>query len=117
MGRATNLRLRSSLPIETADTIGWQLTYDFSDMSALSLDLLPQIPGARGFIAAKGDTKSTRIVVTLEPIAGGLERYTFRFSRFEMDPSAEPPASWAAGPTDDMAALKKLMQDRGSHSR
>jgi len=110
MGAATNLRLRSSRPIETPDTIGWQLTYDFSDMSALGLDLLPQIPGARGFIAAKGDTASTRIAVTLAPIAAGLERYAFRFPRFEMDPSAEPPASWASGSADEMAALKKLMQ-------
>lgn len=110
LGSATNLRLRSSLPIETADSIGWQLTYDLSDMNALGLDLLPQIPGARGFIAVKGDTASTRIAVSLEPIAGGLERYTFRFPRFEMDPTAEPPASWAAGPPDEMAALKKLMQ-------
>jgi len=110
LGRATNLRLRSSTPIETADTIGWQLTYDFTDMSALSLDLLPQIPGARGFIAAKGDTTSTRIAVTLEPIAGGLERYTFRFPKFGMDPAAEPPASWATGPADEMAALKTLMR-------
>ena len=110
MGVATNFRLRSSRPLETADTIGWQLIYDFSDMGALSLDLLPQIPGARGFIAAKGDTISTRIQVTLEPIAGGLERYTFRFPRFDMDPSAEPPASWAAGSPDEMATLKKLME-------
>ncbi len=47
--------------------------------------------------------------MTLEPIAGGLERYTFRFPQFGMDPSAEPPASWATGPADEMAALKKLM--------
>src|SRR5262245_25717516 len=93
--QATNFRLRSSRPIETADSTGWQLIYDFSEISTLSLDLLPQIPGARGFIAAKGDMISTRVMVTIEPIAEGLERYTFRFPKFEMDPSAEPPASWA----------------------
>src|SRR5262245_43292413 len=55
MKQTTNLRLRSSRPIETADTTGWQLIYDFSDMSALSLDLFPEIPGGHGFLAAKGD--------------------------------------------------------------
>ncbi len=110
MRQAAKFRLRSSQPIETADTTGWQLIYDFSDMSALSLDLLPQIPGARGFIAAKGDMTSTNVAVTLEPISGGLERYTFHFPKFAMDPGAEPPASWAAGSADEMAALRKLMQ-------
>jgi len=111
MRQTTNLRLRSSRPIETAETTGWQLIYDFSDMSALSLDLFPEIPGGHGFLAAKGDSFfSTRIAVTLEAIAGGLERYTFRFPGFAMDPSAEPPASWATGSADEMAALKKLMQ-------
>ena len=29
------------------------MTYDFDDISALNLDLLPQIPGAHGFVAGR----------------------------------------------------------------
>ena len=106
-----NLRVRSSRRVNTADTTGWALTYDFDDVTAVDLDLMPQMPGLQGFyrVAAKEAGASTRFKVTLEPIAGGLERLTMHFPRFAMDPSAEPPASWASGSPAEMTALRNVM--------
>ena len=100
-----NLRLRSARPINTAETTGLAVTYDFDDVTALELDVVPHMPGTQGFygIAAK-DNASTRLEANLEPIAGNLERLTISFPRFAMDPSAEPPAQWASGSAAEMAA-------------
>lgn len=107
-----NLRVRSTRPLNTADTTGWALTYDVDDVTAMDLDLMPQMPGMHGFygIAAKDASASTRLKVTLEPIADGLERLTIHFPRFAMDPSAEPPASWVSGSAAEMAALRNVMK-------
>jgi len=106
-----NLRVRSATALNTADTTGWALIYDFDDVTAMDLDLMPQMPGLQGFygVAAKDAGASTRLKATLEPIAGGLERLTIHFPRFPMDPSAEPPASWASGSPLEMTALRNVM--------
>ena len=107
----TNLRLRSSRAIDTASSTGWVMTYDFDDISALNLDLLPQVPGAHGFVPAAKDTDAATIVrTTLDPLPDGLERLTFRFPNFAVDPSAEPPASWATGSSAEMSSFRKLME-------
>ena len=106
-----NLRVRSTRPLNTADTTGWALIYDVDDVTAMDLDLMPQMPGMRGFYGmAVKDAASTRLKVTLEPIADGLERLTIHFPRFAMDPSAEPPASWASGSAAEMSALRNVMK-------
>jgi hypothetical protein len=116
LGAATllgrNLRVRSARRLNTAETTGWALTYDFDDVTTLDLDLMPQMPGMHGFygIAAKDASASTRLKVTLEPIADALERLTIRFPPFAMDPSTEPPSSWVSGSTAEMAALRDVMK-------
>src|SRR6187549_776527 len=109
-----NLRLRSTRPINTGETIGWAVTYDFDDVTGMRLDLLPQIPGLQGFygIAAKDAGASTRLTTTLEPIDERLQRLTFQFPRFAMDPAGEPPSAWASGSPREMLEFRKLL--RGS---
>lgn len=106
-----NLRVRSVTPVNTGETTGLAVTYDFDDVTALDLDLMPHTPGGRGFygIAAQGPG-STRLTMTLEPIPDGLERLSIQFPRFAMDPSAEPPASWASGSAAEMAAFRNVMK-------
>jgi hypothetical protein len=106
------VRLLSAKPIKTAETDGWMLTYEFDDVRALDVDLIPLMPGMQGFygIAAKERGASTRVRMSLDAIAGGMERLSIRFPRFDMDPGAEPPASWASGTPDDMAALRDVMR-------
>jgi hypothetical protein len=109
-----DVRLLSAHPIKTAETAGWMLRYEFDDVTTLEVDLIPLMPGMRGFygVAAKDRRASTRLRMSLDAIAGGMERLSIRFPRFEMDPAAEPPASWASGTPEDMAALRGVM--RGS---
>jgi hypothetical protein len=106
-----NLRVRTVSPVTTADTTGLAVTYDFDDVTAIDLDLMPHMPGGQGFygIAAQGPA-STRLTMTLEPMPDGLERLTIQFPRFAMDPSAEPPASWATGTVAEMAAFRNVMK-------
>ena len=107
-----NLRLRSSESATTGETTERRLSFDIDDVSALELNLVPEIPGVSGFyvVAAKDGQGSTRLTTALEPLADGLERFTFRFPNFAMDPSAEPPASWATGSDAEMASFKNLMR-------
>ena len=104
--------LVSAKPIKTAETSGWALTYEFEDVTTLDIDLMPLMPGMRGFygIAAKSTGATTRLRATLETIPDGMERLTVRFPRFDMDTAAEPPASWASGTPDEMAALRNVMK-------
>ena len=106
-----NLRIRSTRVLNTPDTTGGALTYDFDDVTGMDLDLMPQVPGLQGLyrVAATDAGASTRLKATLEPIAGGLLRLTIHFPRFAMDPSAEPPASWASGSPAEMTALRNVM--------
>ena len=110
-----DVRLVSAKPLKTAETIGWALTYEFEDVTALDIDLMPLMPlmpGMRGFygIAAKNTGATTRLRATLETIPDGMERLTVHFPRFDMDTAAEPPASWASGTPDEMAALRHVMK-------
>jgi WD40 repeat protein len=107
-----DVRLVSAKPIKTVETIGWALTYEFEDVTTLDLDLMPLMPGMRGFygIAAKNTGATTRLRTSLETIPDGMERLTVRFPRFDMDTAAEPPASWASGTPDEMAALRNVMK-------
>ena len=106
-----NLRLHSAKPVNTGDNTGWIITYDFDDVTAIDLDLMPHMPAGQGFYGfAAAGSGSTRLDVTLEAIPDGLERLTIRFPRFAMDPSAEPPASWASGSAAEMAAFRNVMK-------
>ena len=106
-----NLRIHSAKPVNTGDNTGWTITYDFDDVTAIDLDLMPRMPGGQGFYGfAAAGSGSTRLDVTLEPIPDGLERLTIHFPRFPMDPLTEPPASWASGSVAEMAALRNVMK-------
>jgi len=109
-----NLRVRATRPINTADTTGWAITYDFDDVTGLRLQLLPQIPGLQGFygIATKDPAASTRLTTMLEPLDERLQRLTFQFPRFAMDPAGEPPSAWASGSPTEMLQFRNLL--RGS---
>jgi len=109
-----NLRLRATRPINTDDRAGWALTYDFDDVTGLRLQLMPQLPGLQSFyrVAAKDPASSTTLSSMLAPLNETLQRLTFQFPRFAMDPSAEPPAAWASGSAQEMAEFRKLV--RGS---
>ena len=87
-----NLRLRATRPINTADTTGWAITYDFDDVTGLRLQLLPQIPGLQGFygIATKDPTASTRLTTMLEPL--DVENPSTRISGQQNQPAPPPPA-------------------------
>jgi hypothetical protein len=102
------VRLRSARSLNTGDTRGWKAMYDFDNARLLGVDLLPQIGGMAGLygIAAVDNTASTRLRMTLEPVADGLERLTVRFPRFAMDPSAEPLSASVSGSPAEMAALR-----------
>jgi hypothetical protein len=110
------VRLRSVRPLNTADTLGWKALYDFDHVEQIGVDLLPGMPGIPGFyhIAAADTTASTRLRMTLEPVAGGLERLTVRFPRFAMDPAAEPLSASASGSPAEMAGLRGVL--RGSRT-
>jgi hypothetical protein len=106
-----NLRLHSAKPVNAGDNTGWTITYDFDDVTAIDLDLMPRMPRGQGFYGfAAAGSGSTTLDVTLEPITDGLERLTIKFPRFAMDTSAEPPASWASGSAAEMAALRNVMK-------
>jgi hypothetical protein len=109
-----SVRMRSTRPLNTAETIGWKTIYDFDDVTSLGVDLMPVTPGLRSFysLAAAERRATTRLQMSVEPIADGIERLTVHFPRFAMDPSAEPPAAAVSGPAADMAALRNLL--RGS---
>lgn len=104
------LRLRSSKPVSTRGATGWTMIYEFDDVEMLGVDVLPVVPGTRAFygIAAKSVVANTRLRTSLDATPDGMERLTVRFPRFEMDPTAEPPASWATGTPEEMAALRKV---------
>jgi hypothetical protein len=104
------LRPTSVRPLKAVDAVGSIVSYEFDDVTALNLDLLPRVQG-RGFwgISSNDPAASTNLRLSLEPIADGLERLTVRFPRFAMDPSAEPPSAWASGSAAEMAALKSIL--------
>ena len=105
-GRAA--RLRSARAVKTADTAGWVVTYDFDDVADVEVELVPAMPGMSSMygVAAADAGASTRLRMALEPVGDDRERLTVRFPRFAMDPSAEPPAAWATGSPQEMAALR-----------
>ena len=107
-----DVRLLSAKPLKTAESSGWALTYEFDDVTTLGLDLIPLMPGMRGFygIAAKQPGAATRLRMSLDTIPDGMERLTIRFPRFAMDTAAEPPSSWASGSPQEMAALREVMK-------
>jgi hypothetical protein len=108
------VRMRSTRSLKAADLVGWRTIYDFDDVSSLGVDLVPFTPGVGGFyrIAAMERTATSRLQMSVEPIADGVERLTVRFPRFAMDPSAEPPAAAVSGSAAEMAALAEVL--RGS---
>ena len=103
---------RATRPINTGDTTGWVVTYDFDDITSVQLDLLPQMPGLHGFyrVAAKEAGASTALRATLEPVSDAEERLTFHFPRFAMDQSGEPPGAWASGSSQEMDAFRTLLK-------
>ena len=106
--------MRSTRSLKAADSVGWRTIYDFDDVSSLGVDLMPFTPGVGLFyrIAAMERTATTRLQMSVEPIADGVERLTVRFPRFAMDPSAESPAAAVSGSAAEMAALRNVL--RGS---
>jgi hypothetical protein len=107
-----NLRPRSVRPIKTADATGWALTYEFDDVTEMRLQLVPHVPGLSGFyqVASKDPGASTTVSATLNPVNETLERFTFQFPAFAIDPSSEPPTAWASGSAQEMLQLQKLIQ-------
>lgn len=107
-----NLRPRSVRPIKTAETSGWALTYEFDDVTEMRLQLVPHVPGLSGFyqVASKDPGASTALSATLKPVSETLERFTFQFPAFAIDPSSEPPTAWASGSAQEMLQLQKLIQ-------
>ncbi len=108
------VRMRSTRSLKAADSVGWRTIYDFDDVSSLGVDLMPFTPGVPVFyrIAAMERTATTRLQMSVEPIADGVERLTVRFPRFGMDPSAEPLAAAVSGSAAEMAAFRNVL--RGS---
>ena len=110
------VRMRSTRPLNDADSVGWKTIYDFDDVTSLGVDLMPFTPGLRPFYsiaaAATEMRATTRLRMSVEPIADGVERLTVHFPRFAMDLSAEPPAHAVAGSPAEMAALRTVL--RGS---
>lgn len=106
-----NLQVRTARPVSGADSTGWIITYDFADVGETDLDVMPRVPGMRGFygFAAQGPA-STRLKATLEPIEDGLQRLSMRFPQFALDASGEPPAEWASGSASEMGALRNVMK-------
>ncbi len=107
-----NLRPRSVRPIKTAEATGWALTYEFDDVTEMRLQLVPHVPGLSGFyqVASKDPGASTTVSATLKPVNETLERFTFQFPAFAIDPSSEPPTAWASGSAQEMLQLQKLIQ-------
>lgn len=108
------VRIRSVRPLNAADIVGWKMTYDFDDVTSLDVDLMPFTPGLRGFYsiasdASAGGRATTRLRMSVEPVADGVERLTVHFPRFAMDPSAEPPSAAVSGTTAEMAALRNVL--------
>ena len=111
-----SVRMRSTRPLNGADSVGWKTIYDFDDVTSLGVDLMPFTPGLRAFysVAAKEKERraTTELQMSVEPIADGVERLTVHFPRFAMDPAAEPPAAAVSGSAAEMAALREVL--RGS---
>ena len=107
-----NLRPRSVRPIKTAEATGWALTYEFDDVTEMRLQLVPHVPGLSGFyqVASKDPGASTTVSATLKPVNETLERFTFQFPAFAIDPTSEPPTAWASGSAEEMLQLQKLIQ-------
>ncbi|MBW8713891.1 MAG: PD40 domain-containing protein, partial [Acidobacteria bacterium] len=107
-----NLRPRSVQPIKTGEATGWALTYEFDDVTEMRLQLVPHVPGLSGFyqVASKDPGASTTVSATLKPVNETLERFTFQFPAFAIDPSSEPPTAWASGSAQEMLQLQKLIQ-------
>jgi WD40-like Beta Propeller Repeat len=99
-------------PVRNGDSIGAVMSYEVPDVTGLmDVDLVPSLPGlGRVWSVRSPDvSSSTRLRLTLEPIADGLERLTVHLPRFRLDPSTEPPAAWASGSAAEMAALRSIM--------
>jgi hypothetical protein len=110
----SSVRMRSTRALTTADSTGWKTIYDFDDVTSLGVDLMPYTPGVRPFynVAAAELGPTTRLRMSLEPLADEVQRLTVRFPRFAMDPAAEPPAAAVSGSPAEMAALRDVL--RGS---
>ena len=107
--------MRSTRPLNTADSVGWKTIYDFDDVTSLGVDLMPFTPGLRALLQRRRGARwraTTQLRMSVEPLADGVERLTVHFPRFAMDPSAEPPAAAVSGSPADMAALRNVL--RGS---
>jgi WD40-like Beta Propeller Repeat len=111
--QSTRVTERPLTAVKNGDMIGTFASYEVRDISALdsAVDLLPEFPGLGRFwgVASPDRAASTRLRMTLEPIADGLERLTVHFPRFPLDPSTEPPSAWASGSAAELAALKNVM--------
>lgn len=106
------VRVSSSRPISSGDVVGRQTIYAFDDVRTVEVDLMLDSPsGIPAFyrVAAVEPWAKTRLKFTLAPAAGGVQRLTAHFPKFRMDPLAEPPAGWASGSPEEMAALRRVL--------
>ncbi len=111
--RDTHAFNRPVTPINGGDGMGLRMSYDVADVSGLDdIDLVPELPalGRLWTVLAQDHGASTRLRMSLDPIADGLQRLTVHFPRFRLDASAEPPSAWASGSAAEMAALHEVMR-------
>ena len=106
------VRVSSTRPIAAGDVIGRHTEYAFDDVRTVEVDLMLDSPaGIPAFyrVAAEEPWAKTRLHFTLAPAATGVQRLTVHFPEFRMDPLAEPPAGWASGSPEEMAALRRVL--------